>query len=243
MLKTVALWVSMCLAVTSLVIFLGPLTHADTSSSAHYTLFETSFGADTGGSSTSASYSATQSVGNEAVGNEASTTFRTQAGSVTTNDPALGFSLSNGAVAFGNLSATTPTQTSTTFSVIDYTSYGYTVQITGATPSNGSHVIPGMSTTASSSVGVEQFGMNLVANTAPTSIGANPNNGGFGYGVASANYSTPNQYRYVAGETIASAPKSSGVTTYTISYLLNVASLTPGGQYTSNQTLVITGTY
>ena len=39
------------------------------------------------------------------------------------------------------------------------------------------------------------------------------------------------------------AGKSSGITNYTITYLLNVAGLTPGGEYRSDQTLVVLGTY
>jgi hypothetical protein len=48
---------------------------------------------------------------------------------------------------------------------------------------------------------------------------------------------------YQFDETIATAPKSSGVTTFTITYVLNVRSLTPGGQYTSSQQLVCIATY
>jgi hypothetical protein len=85
--------------------------------------------------------------------------------------------------------------------------------------------------------------MNLVANTSPISFGANPDHGQFGFGSASTNYGTANNFRFVNGETIASAPKSSGQTIYTISYLVNVNSLTPGGNYTSSQTLICTGTF
>ena len=100
-----------------------------------------------------------------------------------------------------------------------------------------------MTATNTSQVGVEQFGINLVANTSPTSLGVNPDNGQFGYGSVMPNYATPDNYRYVPGETIARAVKNSGVTVYTISYIANVAPLTPGGIYTSNQTLIVTGTY
>jgi hypothetical protein len=100
-----------------------------------------------------------------------------------------------------------------------------------------------MSTTTTSQIGVEQFGINLVANTSPTSFGANPDNGQFGFGSITANYATANNYRYVDGETVAQATKNSGVTTYTISYVTNVATLTPGGQYSADQTIIVTGTY
>jgi hypothetical protein len=113
----------------------------------------------------------------------------------------------------------------------------------GDTLKNGSYSLPPMTTTAASSAGTEQFGMNLVANTSPSNVGSNPIYDVFGIGTVAGNYSTPNQFRYVSGETIASADKSSGKTTYTITYLANVQSLTPGGQYHTDQTLVVTGTY
>jgi hypothetical protein len=100
-----------------------------------------------------------------------------------------------------------------------------------------------MSSAALSQAGIEQFGINVVANTLPLSLGVNPDNGQFGFGQAASNYNTSNNYRYVSGDTIAVGPKSSGQTTYTISYIINVNALTPGGIYTGGQTLLCTGTY
>jgi hypothetical protein len=193
--------------------------------------------------SNSANYQASGSIGDTAIGNSASTNFQVQAGSKTTNDPTLSFSINTPNVSLGNFSAGTATTSTSTFGVIDYTSYGYAVQILGDPPTNGNHTINAMSTTDVSQTGIEQFGINLVANTDPVSVGANPDHGLFGVGSPSPNYGTSNQYRYVNGETIATAPKSSGLTTYTISYVVNVNSLTPGGEYKSNQQIVCTGTY
>lgn len=67
--------------------------------------------------------------------------------------------------------------------------------------------------------------------------------GSFSYGVASAGYNTANNFRYVAGEQIAGATRTSGQTNYTISYIVNVATTTPGGQYLGAQALVVVGTY
>jgi hypothetical protein len=103
-------------------------------------------------------------------------------------------------------------------------------------------------------VGIEQFGINLVANTSPVSVGANPVNDEnvqygkqFGYGQASSTsphiYNDSDDYRFVSSDIIAEAPKSSGQTLYTISYLVNVDNLTPGGKYINNLTLICIGTY
>jgi hypothetical protein len=211
--------------------------------SASYHFDETSVGSGGLIQSSSTNFGGSNSIGDLSVGNTSSANYQVNTGSQTTNDPALSFSITSGAISFPSFSSTAATVTTATFSVSNYTSYGYVVQVVGNAPSYGSHVIPAMAATGPSQVGIEQFGINLVANTLPSSVGANPDNGQFGFGTAATNYNTSNQYRYVSGETIASAPKSSGLTNYTISYLVNVGALTPGGQYTANQTIIVTGTY
>ena len=211
--------------------------------SAHYKFNESVVGGSGLDQESSNSYQLGELIGDIGVGNSTSSNFQLNAGFDTTDDPALTFIVDNSAINFPDFSATAASVTTSTFEVIDYTSYGYIVQIYGSPPTNGSHVITPMSTTGVSQAGVEQFGINLVANTSPVAVGANPDNGQFGIGEASSNYNTPNNYRYVSGETVADGPKSSGNTIYTLSYLVNVAGLTPGGQYVSHQTLVCTGTY
>lgn len=211
--------------------------------STNYRFDETSIGTSSIIESSSANFQARTGAGDLGVGNAASSNFQVEAGSQTDPDPVLSFSIDDGDADFGSFSATDATTSTTTFSVTNYTSYGYVVQITGTPPTNGSHSIDTLATATSSTVGVEQFGINLVANTLPSSVGANPNNGDFGFGEADDDYDGTNQYRFVSGDIIARAPKSSGKTTYTISYLINVEPLTPGGQYRSNQTIVVTGTY
>lgn len=191
----------------------------------------------------SANYQASESIGDLINGNSQSTNFQLNGGYETTGDPALTFIVDTSGADFGSFSPASTAVATSTFRVIDYTSYGYAVLIFGNPPTNSSHTIAAMGTTDSSQAGVEQFGINLVANTSPVAFGANPDNGLFGVGTAGTNYAATNQYRYVSGETVAVGPKSSGLTIYTISYIVNVTSLTPGGQYNSNQTLICIGTY
>ncbi len=211
--------------------------------STNYKLVEGNVG--TGGlvQSSSNNFVANDATGDIGVGVSNSANYQLAAGSKTPIDPNLSFILNSPTISFPPFSPSTASVTTASFSILNYTSFGYVVQVSGTSPTNGSHVIPAMASTGPSQVGVEQFGLNLVANTSPANIGANPNNGGFGFGEAAPNYATPNQFRFVNGETIALAPKSSGVTTYTISYLVNVAGLTAGGQYKTDQTLIIVGTY
>lgn len=193
--------------------------------------------------SSSANYRALDGINDLAIGNSASSNYQVNAGTKTDPYPWLSVRILSGNANFGVLSSATTATATASFSVVNYTSYGYVVQIEGATPTNNAHSLPAM-TTETSQAGIEQFGINLVANTQPVNpLGANPDNGQFGYGTVNTDYATANIFNYSDGGIIASAPKSSGVTTYTISYVLNVKPLTPGGQYNANQSLVITGTY
>lgn len=243
MLKRVAGWIGLLVVLVSCVVSSTPTVNAEPLKSPNYRFDESTLGGGGLVQSNSAHYQVNSATGDTAVGNSASGNYQVEAGSKTTNDPTLSFTVIDADVDFGNFTSSSASVTTASFSVSNYTSYGYVVQILGNAPSNGNHTITTMNTAGPSQPGSEQFGINLVANTTPVSVGANPNNGQFGQGHAAPHYATSNQYRYVSGETIASSPKTSGATIYTISYLVNVASLTPGGKYTSNQTLVITGTY
>lgn len=233
------------LSVVTAVIFgcMVNVAYADTQQSSNYKFEESVLGGGGMVQSSSANYQSTSSVGEAAAGAGASPNYQVQGGNKTTPDPVLTFSVNNPAATFGNFSASTTATANATFSVSNYTSYGYAVQIIGGPPKNGPNTIQAMSSSDSSIPGLDQFGMNLVANTVPASVGANPDQGQFGFGVAAPNYGTSNIYRYVSGETIATAPKSSGVTNYTITYIVNVDGLTPGGKYASDQTIICTGTF
>ncbi|MGH9856421.1 MAG: hypothetical protein ACRD4B_01125, partial [Acidobacteriota bacterium] len=152
--------------------------------------------------------------------------------------------------------STSATATATaSFSVLNYTSYGYIVNVVGNPPAAGSYTLAGITTdptdpNSTSQQGVEQFGINLVRNIdflgVGNDLGADPAqvpDGTFSFGSVTTNYSVPGRFHYVPGETIASAPKSSGQTDYTISYIVNVSTDSGGGQYTGSQTIVCTGTY
>lgn len=224
-------------------IFSAGVVSADLLVSPHYEFQDTDIGNGGLGISNSTNYQTNLSVGDSGIGNSSSSSYQFEAGANTTPDPALTVEVTSPTGNFGAFSPTVAATATTQFSVIDYTSYGYAVQITGNPPTNGTHTISAMPSAAVSDPGHEQFGVNLVSNTSPTSFGISPNNGQFGFGAAATNYNTTNEYRYVNGDTIADAPKSSGQTTYTISYIVNVSTLTPGGQYSSGQSIICTATY
>jgi hypothetical protein len=227
-----------------------PITEA--LSSPNYKFEETSLGGSGFLNAQSNNYQATGTSGILGLGDSAGSGYQLNNGHVTTPDPTLTFAVNDFDIAFPEFSPSVAATTTSTFQVINYTSYGYIVQIYGTPPTNNNRTITAMGTTSPepSQVGNEQFGINLVANTSPVSVGANPDNNNnvqyskqFGFGQASTNYDTANNYRFVSGETVAEAPKSSGQTLYTISYLVNVDNLTPGGKYINNLTLICIGTY
>lgn len=223
-------------------------TLADTSTSTHYVFQETALGGvgtnGVQGVPQSASFQLGASSGGIlGFGTSASATLQVKAGNTTTKDPALSFGVLTPNVSLGQFSPTATATATSSFEVLDYTSFGYVVQVTGNSLSDGGYTIPAMATTDIARTGHEQFGINMVSNTTPA-VGANPNNGQFGYGsVNGTNYGTANNFRYVSGEDIALAPQSSGDTIYTISYIVNVSGLTPAGQYSSNQIIICTATY
>lgn len=211
--------------------------------SANYQLIEPLVGGIGSTNSSSANFQSRSAGAVIGVGTSSDSSSQVEAGHVTTPNPALAFGIINDNVSFSTFSPTTTSTATSSFEVSDYTSYGYIVQIFGTPPTNGSAVITPLSSNAAPQVGINQYGINLVANTMPISFGANPNFGQFGFGSIATNYDTANSYRFDNGDEIAYSSKSSGLTLYTISYIVNVNSLDPGGQYVATQNIVCTATY
>jgi hypothetical protein len=237
------LWVECLIVAIAVVGIFMPGVGAESLQSPTYRIDESSIGTSDPLDVQSNSYGLTSGTGDIGVGNSASSNYQVNAGSKTSADPVLAFSVDASSTSFGDFSPTSTAATTLTFQVKDYTTYGYVVQIYGTGPTYNGHEITPMASTGPSQVGTEQFGINLVANTSPANIGANPDNGEFGNGSVETEYSNANNYRYVSGETIASAPGDSGETNYTVTFIANVGPLTPGGSYKVSQTLIATGTY
>jgi hypothetical protein len=231
-------------------------------SSASYQVIESEIGGNGQFSSASGSYNinpysddAGSSLGESAVGNSSSTSYQSNAGFNTTGAPGLTMVVNTPSVSLGTLSSSAARFQTATFDVTDYTSSGYVVQIVGSTPSNSGYHLTGLATDTASSAGTEQFGINTVRNTVAAQ-GANPvqvPNSTFSFGVAGDGttgvfgstrpYTISDQYRFNGSDVIASSPKSSGDTTYTITFMANIRTTTPGGQYQGNFDLVATGTF
>lgn len=139
----------------------------------------------------------------------------------------------------GELSSLSPTAATSQFAVAT-NGLGYTATIFGSTMTAGNRTITPLTATSGSIPGTGQFGINLVANTAP-SVGANVT--GTGTGVAFGQYSLSNQFRFVSGEVVARSLLPSEWNRFTISYLVNIPSDQSAGRYASTVSVIVTTTF
>ncbi len=222
---------------------------AQQSSSTSYQVNEVFFG--TGGelNACSTSYCSKQSAGETAVGTTGSTSYQAQAGFNTNREEYIELIVSASSTSLGSLTASTPATGTGTFSVKAYTASGYVVMNASDPPKNNyvtPYTLTALTTPTAYDVNAEQFGINLAANTSPATFGAAPvqiPDSSYSFGVAATGYNTANLYKYIKGDTIASSPKSSGTTNYTVSYLFKILGTTPAGSYTFNHDIVATATY
>jgi hypothetical protein len=234
----------------------SPVAFAQYSSS-NYKTNEVFFGAGGSPQATSPSYQANLSLGGLAVGNISSASYQAFSGFLSPNEPFLEMSIDSSLVDLGTLDTGSTKTGTASFHVRAYVNSGYTIETLSQPPkvtSGANHTLAAMTSQGASVTGTEQFGINLKANTSPASFGADPvpqPDSTFANGQAATGYDTSNQYKYNVGDIIAcsgtSAPCSTGkgwgLTNYTISYIANIAPLTPAGKYTVVQDLVAVATF
>ena len=233
---------------------------AQTSSSTSYQVNEATFASGGDVNANSASYNARGSVGNLGVGESSSTSYDAFCGSVTPVEEFLELNVPNSTIDLGTLTTSTTGIGVGSFYIRTYVNSGYVIKTMSNPLTNGAKILTAMSGGGASSVGTEQFGINLVANTSPTNAGLGypsgggsnpvllPNNGfsNFATGIAATGYGTANSYKYNVGDTIAQSGSGGlnwGQTNYTITYIANVSSTTPGGTYTMDHDIVAIPTY
>lgn len=230
------------------------------SSSQNYKVEESYFGIGGQTDSASDNYRARQSAGALGVGSAASNNYDAVVGFNTPSEPFLEVYVTGANVDLGILEATAPSygaaqagECNCSFSVRSYLSSDYHVFNASNPPANkDGYSLNGKSTQSSmsSSVGDEEFGINLVANSAPI-MGASPVNqpdNTFADGQASPGYEIPNQFKYINGDIIAQSPATTGKpgigkTDYTITYAAKIKSLTPSGDYRMNHDIIVVASF
>jgi hypothetical protein len=242
-------------------VFSSGTVYAQQSSSGSYRVDETFFGSGGELDASSASYRAQQSAGALGVGFTSSASYDVNGGFLTQNNAYLEMSVENATVDFGTLS---PSSTSygaaqggvcnCSFKVRTYLSSEYVVYSISDPPTNESGDIltaKAAQGAASGDTNVEEFGINVVANTSPATFGENPVNypdNSFADGQAATGYQTTNQYKYVKNDIIARSQATAGNpatgrTDYTISYIAKINNITAAGLYTMNHQLVTVASF
>ncbi|HEV2412664.1 MAG TPA: hypothetical protein VGS28_02545 [Candidatus Saccharimonadales bacterium] len=225
-------------------------TPAMAMSSANYQVIDSFVGNGGVVNGSSAHYESVTTNGSDIGGNESSgNAYQINSGAISSKDPNLSFGVSTGSISLGTLHTNSTATATAAFTVLNYTSYGYTVSLLGNPPSSGSHTLAKISVGSAnnSSAGTEQYGINLEADTSPSISGsAAPQqipSSSFSNGNAVGNYAVSNEFQYNSGDTIAQATQSSGQTSYTVSYIANISSTTPSGSYSGVETFLCTATY
>lgn len=231
------------------------------SSSNNYRVEEAYFG--TGGEVdiSSPNFQGQAGLGSLGVGFTSSANFDAETGFLTPDEIFLEFVVTDATVDLGVLQTDSPSHGAAqggacncSFYVRSYVSSGYVVVSASQPPtSEGGAVLDAKSTTGAPSTdpGVEEFGINLRANTSPATFGAEPFNdpdGTFADGAIAAGYGTQNQFKYGVDDVIASSPgtvgnQGVGKTDYTVSYIAKRSNITPAGFYSMDHVLIATPTY
>jgi hypothetical protein len=213
--------------------------------SPNYSVDQTQFNAGSQQDMCTATYCADGTAGDLTVGSGKSTNYQAQTGSQTTDEPLLEVGVTQTDKDMGVLTTSAPGKVSAQVSVRSYLSNGYVMEITGRSPHYGGHYITSMSTSDTSNPGTEQFGINLVDNSSPD-IGADPvqvPDDDFSFGTVASYYNTADVFKYVEGDVVAQSATSSGQTNYTVSMIVNISNVTPGGQYSGEFSAVVVPVY
>lgn len=155
-------------------------------------------------------------------------------------DEALTFTLGSSTVALGTLTTSSTGSGTSSMTVSTNGASGYAVTVNGTTLTSGSNTITALTSPTASSQNNKQFGLNLVANTTP-SVGSAVS--GTGTGTAASGYNTSNSYKFVTGETVASATGPTNSNTFTVSYIANVDGSTAAGSYSTLLTYIATANF
>ena len=155
-------------------------------------------------------------------------------------DETLTFTLGSNTVALGTLTTGTTGSGTSTMSAETNAGTGYAITVNGTTLTSGANTITALAAQAASSQGTEQFGINLRDNATPN-VGTDKS--GSGSGSVAANYNTVDQYRFVTGDTVASAAAATVSNDYTVSYVANIAATTEPGTYSTALTYIMSATF
>lgn len=141
----------------------------------------------------------------------------------------------------GQLSADSTLATQSQMAVGTNATGGFAITAVGTPLAAGTSVIDSPAEPTESKPGANQFGINLVANTAPF-IGSDPV-GTWANAIPSPGYSTADHYKFVSGDVVAYSPNVSLMKKFTVSYILNSHKDVRPGVYSTTITYIASGRF
>lgn len=229
-------------AIASAGFIFAPMVRAENSTSVHYEASEFSFGAGSESKTCSGSYCASVSIGDTTAQNEAPLPSSASFEAIPKDsEPLLEVIVDPGTSNLGELSTTKTATKTMTVRINAFLIDGYTLQINGQPPKYGSHTLKALTNATEAKPGVEQFGLNVVANTIPK-VGLDPvktSDTGTNTSMVEPDYAIANQFKYSDGAVIARSGAGSGKTDFTVSMIVNIAGNTPAGRYSGDYSAVV----
>lgn len=143
-------------------------------------------------------------------------------------------------IDFGELSTQRPAVGTSQVFTATNAKDGYNVTVAGTTLTSGNNIISQIVNRDVSRPGTAQFGMNLRANSSPSS-GQEAN--GPGVGAPTTNYNLANFYQFNNADIVIAADKPDDARRYTISYIVNVPNSQASGVYVSTITYIALGSF
>lgn len=142
----------------------------------------------------------------------------------------------------GEMSTTDTLVAQSQMSVGTNASGGFAITVNGSPFTAGTSVVPSPTTPTASRPGTNQFGINLVANTAP-SVGLDPIGLENTNIIVSSDYGVQDAYKYEDGDLVAYSPNVSLMGKFTVSYIVNASPDLRAGVYTTTLNYIASGRF
>lgn len=155
-------------------------------------------------------------------------------------DETLTFTLASATVPLGSLTTSATGSGTSSMTASTNATNGYSITVAGTTLTSGANTITALASPTASSTNAKQFGINLMGNSTPA-VGSAVS--GSGSGVPAAGYNTADLFKFVSGDTVASATAPTNSNTFTTSYIANIDGVTPPGNYSTVLTYVATANF
>jgi hypothetical protein len=155
-------------------------------------------------------------------------------------DESVTFTLAAATVPLGTLTTSSTGTGTSSMTASTNAASGYAITVNGTTLTSGANTIAALASPTASTLNTAQFGLNLMSNTTPA-IGTAVS--GSGTGAAATGYSTANSYKFVSGDTVASASIPTNSNTFTTSYIANINGSAAAGAYSTLLTYIATANY